>query len=826
MRQLHFLWSILWIMIILLSSIAPAQLEPTIYAAEPQWSQVGLDGNEIRSLAINPVDSEIVYAVVNDTSGLYRTNNGGSSWSKIHAYPHSVVTLNPQYPATVYAGLSYQVWKSLDNGDHWVEVASAGASTHRAIVVDPSNPNTVYLGVQDGWGVFKTTTGGAGWTSQLSSQSILSLALNPQNTQEIYAGSAQYYTTPGGIWKTSNAGVSWTRVLTSTQVNTLIVDPLRPDNIYAGTEGEGIFKSTNGGLSWSSLNTGLTASVVRVIAIDPHDTNIIYAGTWEEGVFRSSDGGASWHTINTGLTNTYVLSLVVDPLKPGVLYAGTKGAGVFKFSGGEPVPVYSISGVIRDSSNTPLSGVIVSDNAGHSTTTTASGSYTLSALPAGSYTITPSKAGSAFTPASRVVNLPPDSTNQDFALKPSTSTAGSWTFALYLAGDNNLASDMRRAIRELESQPTQANVKVLVLFDGDRSADTHRFVIQPGGNYTDNVNNWPQGDLNMGDPQTLISFMGWVRANHPADHYYLAIADHGRGTSGVAWDEHSNQDNLTTTELRDALRSITINGQQAIDILHYDTCLMAMLENVYQVQDYVDYVIASENLGWSLFGFADYTQAANTTTTPRILASTIAERYYRAAELQSYPRTISALDTSQARNLRQATDQLANALQTKLPTIKIFIQLVRDASQKFDSREYYKITKDDEYIDLYDFAARIQDTIPDTDVKQAAHKVQDAIKSMVDHEYHDSGQWDGYQGYWNLDAAHGVSIYFPPRSGSQDYHDYTDDQLFVFTSESSWDDFLENYYVVLGLDPDPQTKPERPPMLKGATFIYLPGVWR
>lgn len=822
---LYYRISILCLLILLVTPQLPLA-QPTVHAAEPHWSRVGLDGKDVEALAINPTNSQIVYAVVDGTSGLYRTNNGGGSWSEIHTYPHSVVALNPQNPSMVYAGLAYEVWKSLDNGDHWVEVASAGASTHRAIVIDPSNPNTVYLGVQDGWGIFKSTTGGAGWTSQLSSQSIISLAMNPQNTQEIYAGSAQYYTTSGGIWKTTNAGLNWTRVLTSTRVNSLIVDPLHPDTVYAATEGEGIFKSTNAGLSWSSSSTGLSASVVRAMAIDPNDTAIVYAGTWEGGVFRSNNGGASWSAMNAGLTNTYILSLIIDPLNPDVLYAGSMGGGIFKLSAEASTPVYSISGTIRDTTGAALSGVTVSDNVGHSTTTNASGAYSLSGLTAGSYTITPTKSGSGFSPASRVVSVPPDSTGQDFDIKPVNSSAGSWTLVLYLAGDNDLAKDMRRAIRELEGQSARANVKVVVLFDGDRSADTRRFIVQPGGSYTTGVNSWSLGELDMGDPQTLISFVSWVRANQPADHYYLAIADHGRGTSGVAWDDHSDQDYLTTTELREALRIITTNGQYPIDILHYDTCLMAMLENVYQVQEYVNYLVASENLGWSLFDYASYYQAVSSTTTARELARAVAERYHTAPRLQSYPRTISALDTSQAVQLRQAVDRLAQALNGKLGTFKSYMQTLRDASQKFDSREYYKITKDDEYIDLYDFAARINDTLPDANVQQAAQGVMDAVDALVIAEYHESGLWDGSQGYWDLDNAHGVSIYFPPRSGSQDYRDYTDHQMFQFSAESQWDELLSTYFSLSGLNPEDPITPERPPMPGSATLIYLPGVQR
>lgn len=486
-----------------------------------------------------------------------------------------------------------------------------------------------------------------------------------------------------------------------------------------------------------------------------------------------------------------------------------------------PTSGYSISGTVRTSTQAALGGVTIRDAAGHSTTTDASGSYTLSGLAAGQYTLTPTKSGMSFSPATRSISVPPGATGQDFQAQ-AAENGGSWTFMLYLAGDNDLATDMRRAIRELEALAPNPNLTIVVLFDGERPNDTRRFVVQPAANYTNGVNSWSLGELNMGDPQTLIDFISWTRANHPADHSYLAIADHGRGTSGVAWDDNNKSDYLNTMELREALRLVTVNGQQPIDILHYDTCLMAMLENVYQVQEYVDYVIASENLGWSLFGFADYSQAVSSTSTPRVLASTIAERYYRANRLQGYPRTISVLESSKVRDVRQAVDNLAQALIAKLGSHKTYIQILRDSTQKFDSREYYKITKNDEYIDLYDFAVRTKDTLPDASVQQSTQQVMDAVKAMVIAEYHESGPWNGNQGYWDLDHAHGVSIYFPPQSGSQDYRNYTDHQIFQFTAESQWDNLLTTYFTVSGLPQEDPNSPERPPMPSAATRIYLP----
>jgi hypothetical protein len=92
---------------------------------------------------------------------------------------------------------------------------------------------------------------------------ILSLAIDPINTAIIYAG------TRVGVYKSSNGGASWSRTALTRVVLALVMDGRNPNIIYAGTYGSGVFKSTDGGVSWSAINKGLTSAVVNALAIDP-----------------------------------------------------------------------------------------------------------------------------------------------------------------------------------------------------------------------------------------------------------------------------------------------------------------------------------------------------------------------------------------------------------------------------------------------------------------------------------------------------------------------------------------------------------------------------
>jgi len=407
----------------------------------------------------------------------------------------------------------------------------------------------------------------------------------------------------------------------------------------------------------------------------------------------------------------------------------------------------------------------------------------------------------------------------------SSGTTAAWTFMLYLDGDNNLQPWLDRALDRLEEN-TNPNVNLLVLIDGAGSNDTWRYRVRPGGNYTDNVNRWYMGELDMGAPQTLTDFVTWAWENYTATYTYLAVANHGRGTSGIAWDDTSGSNHfITVAELRTALRDATVNATKPLDVVHYDACLMAMIEDAYQIKDYAGYLVASENLGWSVFAYDRYVSEVTDSTTPRDLAVAVAGEYYNHSMLAGYPRTISALDLSQAGTVKDAVSGLATALQGSMADNKYYIRNTRDATQKLDSRDYLRITLEDEYLDLYDFARLIKQNVPDDTVKNAAQGVMDAIGAVgsgfVVAEHHESGTYDDT--YWDLDDAHGVSIYFPPASGGHGYSDYMG-HVFRFTAEGQWDEFLLAYFGAMGLPPMDGDDPGAAPMLEAGYAVYLPVV--
>ncbi len=206
------------------------------------------------------------------------------------------------------------------------------------------------------WQILKTRDGGATWDNLGDfpgnlQAGVWALAIDPTMPTTMYAAIDDdgVYADPaspsgiGGVYKTTDGAITWNSIgLSGAAVNLLVIAPGASNVLYAATEGDygfprgfrGLFKSTDSGATWSAMNTGLdklvaTGSRVTAIVIDPIDSNLLYLGVSGSGVFKSADGGATWMPFNAGLANLNVRSLAFAPGCGHTLYAGT-GGGVFK----------------------------------------------------------------------------------------------------------------------------------------------------------------------------------------------------------------------------------------------------------------------------------------------------------------------------------------------------------------------------------------------------------------------------------------------------------------------------------------------------------------
>lgn len=142
------------------------------------------------------------------------------------------------------------------------------------------------------------------------------------------------------MFESTDGGASWSATnigLAATHVATLATDPTTPATIYAGTSdgSGGVFKSTDGGGSWTLASSGLPNTYpisfgATSLVIDPSTPTTLYVGGngvygGVPGVFKSTNGGGSWSAANTGLSPLFVNALAIDPATPTTLYVGGGG---------------------------------------------------------------------------------------------------------------------------------------------------------------------------------------------------------------------------------------------------------------------------------------------------------------------------------------------------------------------------------------------------------------------------------------------------------------------------------------------------------------------
>lgn len=273
------------------------------------------------------------------------SGGGDASGRVVGIAPH------PIDPDICYlAAASGGCWKTVDGGVNWTPLTDELSTTnHGAIAVDPNNPDTLYLGTGEyqtnskGDGLYKSTDGGVTWQRVLTSVYMgtrcSAIAVDPMNSNNVHlAGSSGYH-------RSEDSGQTWSETIGGS-ISSLALDPVNPSNVLIGRKNYGIYRSTDGGLTFDQVTEGLPDDGLGRILIDICDSqpNVVYAafvdGSSVVGTYKSEDGGQTWFE----LVNTpdfaypqawYDCYIAVDPENPDTVYAG----GVS--------PYYANAGIIR-----------------------------------------------------------------------------------------------------------------------------------------------------------------------------------------------------------------------------------------------------------------------------------------------------------------------------------------------------------------------------------------------------------------------------------------------------------------------------------------------
>ncbi len=307
----------------------------------------------------------------------------GLKWRSIGPANHSgriadfAVARAPGVPDALYAAISIGgVWKTTDWGATWEPVfdSANGMSSIGSVSVAPSNPNIVWVGTGEvdnrqssywGDGIYKSLDAGHTWKHMglEESQHIGSIVIDPTNPDVVYVAALGHLwgaNPERGVYKTTDGGKTWAKILyvdDHTGASQIIMDPQDPQTLIAamyqrqrtawgyngGGPGSAMYRTNDGGRTWQKLTKGLPAGPLGRIGLDVYrrDGRIIYAvveadppsGRGEGGaspaqgvkggIFRSTDRGDSWERVNTMNVRPSYFSLIrIDPNNPLRIYYG------------------------------------------------------------------------------------------------------------------------------------------------------------------------------------------------------------------------------------------------------------------------------------------------------------------------------------------------------------------------------------------------------------------------------------------------------------------------------------------------------------------------
>ena len=301
------------------------------------WRPVGPAGGDVRTLAADPSDPNVIYLGASD-GHVFGSRDGGGRWQllgRIGNRTDSIVTailVDTRSSASLYAATwslgpgGGGVFRSSDAGRTWRAAGLAGESV-RALAQAPGHPEILIAGTLTG--VYRSTNAGGRWecispANHEDLRNFDSLAIDPANPQIIYAGT---YHLP---WKTMDGGRNWapihTGMVDDSDVMSIRIDHTDSSRLYASAC-SGIYRGEDGGARWTKFR-GIppTARRTHLILQDPARPQTLYSVT-TQGLWKTLDGGAVWTRMTSARWST--ITLLIHPKNPDRLVIGVEGQGIY-----------------------------------------------------------------------------------------------------------------------------------------------------------------------------------------------------------------------------------------------------------------------------------------------------------------------------------------------------------------------------------------------------------------------------------------------------------------------------------------------------------------
>lgn len=378
----------------------------------------------------------------------------------------------------------------------------------------------------------------------------------------------------------------------------------------------------------------------------------------------------------------------------------------------------------------------------------------------------------------------------------SPSSQAAWTYMVYVAGDNNLATAAINDINEMETVGSSDKVNVVVeveyssTYTPTMPSSTLRGKIEKDNNRDVISSNFSSiGERDMGSKEELSDFVQWATTHYPADHYALVLWDHGAGwkmvrntrslTRGALQDESAGSF-MSLPDLAGAIRESGV----VLDLINFDACLMGMYEVAYEFKGLAKYISFSEEVEPG-DGDPYDTILSTLVDTPDISAKELAvvipqkyREYYQSSGRSTV--TKSSVDLGYVEQLDTQLGALSDLFIQNIATERSYIQSARSSAVAYD----YKTN-----IDLGDFIDRIATQTNNSNIKNKIVELKSTLNSMVIAN-------EKYSAISNdpiLDST-GLAIFVPQRSEVSEDDLVSYSQLAINTTpratSASWGDFV------------------------------------
>ena len=284
-------------------------------------------------LKVDPVDPDNVFVIGFD---IYRTQNGGNSWTNQSGYVHvdqHAVYIHPLNNDFVLLGNDGGLYISQNGGNSWSWNTSLPITQFYTCEVDYQLPHRLYGGTQDN-GTNRTTTGALNDWQMIYGGDGFYVLVDPSNNNYVYA-EYQY----GGFARSTNGGQYFSSATSGISgvdrfnwMCPVVFDPSNPQTLYFGTNK--LYRSTNRAVSWQAISNDLTDGAgagnlayhtLTTISVSPVNSEIIYTGSDDGNVHVSTNAGFSFENISDELPKRWITRVVTDPIEENSVYVSVSG---------------------------------------------------------------------------------------------------------------------------------------------------------------------------------------------------------------------------------------------------------------------------------------------------------------------------------------------------------------------------------------------------------------------------------------------------------------------------------------------------------------------